>query len=307
MTWHSQPPFAVLAGLVAAAVLVPEGVATDTPRRADPLRLAFTSAVMAGVSRSEAEASISVWTKTLATVRGYLLDASTVIHDDLPALGREMAQGRVQLVALTTEQYWQLGAPDFGTTFVGQRGGRVGQEVLLIVRRDAGLTSLGALRGRSLVALDMAGEGMARTWLESLLLEQGLEPAAQFFSSVVSVNKPARAALPVFFGQHDACLLTRGAFDTIVELNPQVGQVLVPLLYSVPLQHSLLLLDVRYDPAARPAVVDALLNLHDTPRGQQVLSLFGRERLVLGTAADLASSLDLLGRRDRLRERSPGR
>ena len=308
MTAHPGPlRVGALAVVVVAAGWFQAAATAQALRPAEPLRVAFASDVMPGLSPSEAEASIEVWAMELARGRGIALQATTKVYGELDALEKDMAAGRVHLVTMTTQRYWRLRTPAFGTVLVGQRHGHVGQEVLLLVRKDGGIRTLADLRGRSLMVLEGGGEGMARAWLDLLLLEQGMGDTASFFGATYSVPKANRAALPVFFGQRDACLLTKGAFDTIAELNPQLGTALSAVATSPPLQHSLVLVGAQYDPATRPAVLDALLNLHQTPRGQQVLSLFGRERLVVGTAADLLPTLQLLDRLARLRQGSPRR
>ncbi|MCL4813904.1 MAG: PhnD/SsuA/transferrin family substrate-binding protein [Vicinamibacteraceae bacterium] len=118
---------------------------------------------------------------------------------------------------------------------------------------------------------------------------------------MTSVSKPARAVLPVFFGQQDACLTTQYGFELMVELNPQLGTGLTVVASSPPMVHSVVVFDRRFSPANRDKVVTSLLALHESPRGQQVLSLFGLDRLVEGTPADLATALELLARVDRLR------
>jgi hypothetical protein len=82
---------------------------------------------------------------------------------------------------------------------------------------------------------------------------------------------------------------------------------LTPLAVSPPLLHAIMVLDRRYAPAIRPDVMRALLMLHDTPRGQQVMSVFGIERLTEGSPADLAPAMDLLARLERARVPGKGR
>lgn len=267
-----------------------------------PLHLAFTPASVNGVSPADLEASMSVWVQALARHRGIVIQATTTIVEDLGDLSRRMAAGHFSLVTMTTEQFWRLDVRSFGTVLVGARRDRVGQEVLLLARADAAGRGLAGLRGASLVALTTGGDAMARPWLEATLLEQGLGEAARHFGTIDLVTKPSRAVLPVFFGQRDACLLTRGAYETMVELNPQVGRALAVVASSPTLQHSVILLDRRHDPAFRPMVLEALLTLHETARGQQVLSLFGRERLVEAAPETLRHTLDVLVRLEKLQK-----
>jgi phosphonate transport system substrate-binding protein len=148
---------------------------------------------------------------------------------------------------------------------------------------------------------------MSMAWLESALLDASLGPASAHFGLITRVGKPARAVLPVFFGQQDACLISRYGYELMVELNPQIGSVLTAMAISPPLMHAIMVFDRQFSPDDRPAVLRALLSLQDTPRGQQVMSVFSIDRLVEGTPADLAPSLDLLARTDRPRATGRGR
>lgn len=113
--------------------------------------------------------------------------------------------------------------------------------------------------------------------------------------------------LPVFFGQADACLLSSYSYQLMVELNPQIGKELTVLAMSPPLVHAIIAFDRRFDAEQRNKVYQAMLSLQESPKGQQVLSLFGLERLIPGTPAELTASLALLEKHDRLASRRGAR
>jgi ABC-type phosphate/phosphonate transport system substrate-binding protein len=288
----------VAAALVFAVCLV--GVDAQGPQRAEPLHVAFTTAMFAGVNVNDAKAAIGVWAETIAHGRGLHLEPSTAVFDDVDELGKAMDSGKAHLVAMSVEQYRRLRRPQFGSILLGGRKGRYREEFLLLVRKG-GATRLADLRGRTLTTVDGTGYDMAAAWLESILLAAGLDPATRHFGAVTTVTKPSRALLPVFFGQQDACLTNRYGYELMIELNPQLGTALTALATSPAMVHSIVVFDRRYAPASRAAVLEALFALHETPRGQQVLSMFGLDRLIEGTPEDLASPLDLLAQLDHLR------
>jgi ABC-type phosphate/phosphonate transport system substrate-binding protein len=291
-----------LASVVAALCL---GVWTVAARAQasdgrETLKVAFTSAMFAAVNINDAKAAISVWAETLAGAHGLKIKTSTSVYEDIDELGRAMDAGRVNLAALSVAQYRRLGRPRFGTVLLGGRRGRFAEEFLLLVKKG-GPTSLAALKGRTLTTVEGFSLDMSMAWLESALLDAGLGPASAHFGTITRVGKPARAVLPVFFGQQDACLTSRYGYELMVELNPQIGSVLTAVTVSPALLHAIMVFDHQFSPDDRPAVLRALLSLQDTPRGQQVMSVFGIERLVQGSPADLVPSLDLLARLERLR------
>jgi len=287
-----------VAGL-AALVLVSSPLEAQSPA-SQPFHVVFTSGMFADVNLNDARAAITVWADSITRARGLSLMPVSDVYDDVNRLRVAIDAGRAHLVALSVEEYRRLARPDFGTILLGQRGGVAKEELLLLVKKGR-FSSLADLGQRSLTVLEGVSHHMALAWLAVSLREAGLPDTQTHFGAVTSVAKPARAVLPVFFGQQDVALVDRAAFDLMVELNPQIGRDVVALATSPPMIHSVILFDKRFATASREATLDALLALHTTPRGQQLLSLFRLERLVAGTLADLAVSFDILDRLQRPR------
>ncbi len=87
--------------------------------------------------------------------------------------------------------------------------------------------SLGDLKNGNLFIHDeKPGNGVPQMWLDTFLVKQGLTRSKYFFTNIKEVDKVSQAVLPVFFKQADACLVSRSGFETMVELNPQIGEQL---------------------------------------------------------------------------------
>jgi phosphonate transport system substrate-binding protein len=69
------------------------------------------------------------------------------------------------------------------------------------------------------------------------------------------------------------------AFETMVELNPQIGKELMVLMESPPFLDNVIGFRKGYDKEWQKELVDTGLKLHEDPEGQQVLMLFHRKRL----------------------------
>src|SRR6185369_7062487 len=98
------------------------------------------------------------------------------------------------------------------------------EEYLLLVHQDSNFGNLASLRGRDLLYYDNPVMCLSFPWLETVLASEGIPSATNFFHAEVPKLKVSSAALPVFFRTADACLVNRRAFETLVELNPQVGR-----------------------------------------------------------------------------------
>ncbi len=80
----------------------------------------------------------------------------------------------------------------------------------------------------------------------------------------------------------------------MVQLNPQVGKDLVPLVTSPELLPGLLCVRRGQIAQIKKEILDALLDLHSDPKGQQVCMLFGVERLARYTESDLQGARALM-------------
>lgn len=119
---------------------------------------------------------------------------------------------------------------------------------------------------------------VGRIWLETALNSVGLPQSDILFNRIDSATKPARVILPVFFGQADACLVSQSAFDTMVELNPQIGEKLHVLLRSPGfLRHLICVVDFL-DPKFVKKMRENVANMHTTSDGKQLLTIFRLRR-----------------------------
>lgn len=281
--------------LVAAVLAVCASGVTPTPVRAqapDPFVAGFTASMFSGLNVNDARAALALWANEIASTRGLHISVTVEAFDKPEDVRAAIDAHRLQLLLLSLRQFHELGRPAFGRVWLGGRRGAFRDEYLLVTRRGAA-ASLAALKGRTLHVVDGVTDDMSRAWLEHELAAASLPPIALHFGAVVHLPKAARAVLPVYFGQADACLVTKAAFETLVELNPQVGRTLSALATSPPLVSGVVLVDRRYT-ETRPALLEALLGLGASPRGQQVLSLFGVDAMTPARPEDLAPSLQLL-------------
>ena len=185
--------------------------------------------------------------------------------------------------------------------FVAYVNGKVEEEVVLLAHRDSGIESVEDLKGATDHYRNPRAS-LAVCWLDSVLLEKGLRSTAEFLGLVYQNTKLSSVVLPVFFRRSDSCLVTRSGFDTMSELNPQIGKALKVLATSPKVVPILLCFRADYAPAFKDKILAGLRDLHLSPAGQQVLTIFQSEKLEEMPTSGLQSALDLLARREKLRE-----
>ena len=86
----------------------------------------------------------------------------------------------------------------------------------------------------------------------------------------------------------------------MIELNPQTGKALKVLATSPKMVPAIMCLRANYAPPFKDKLLAGLRDLHLTPSGQQVLTIFHSERLEEQPASCMDSALELLATHRRL-------
>lgn len=289
-------------GIALAGFMVPSVWAETADRRDEetPVYVAFSAGMFPETNKNDAKAAIKVWADTLAQTKGLHFTAATEVYETLPALRKALDAGRADIVSVRIDEYLDTLHRWLEPAFIGLRGKNATEEYLLITRKVVDTNNLGRLKGATLTMLDSGRTGLAGIWLDTVLLEHGLPASTGFFSEIKRVGKVSKAVLPVFFGQMMACLVTRSGFQTMVELNPQVGTQLAVVRSSPPVLPSLMCLSRSFSHGNRDEIEEALAELHLDNRGRQVLMLFGVDRLIACRAEDLDAARNIFRRYQQL-------
>ncbi|MGA2987392.1 MAG: PhnD/SsuA/transferrin family substrate-binding protein [Terriglobia bacterium] len=279
-------------------------VGSDASTSADdpPLRLAVSEKVVVGVSISDARAAMGVWSeellKKIDVKMTFAPNQDWVMSSD--QLLAAVRGGKVDLFCLTVQEYRQVTAyVDTSRIMTDDYGG---DELLLVVREDGGIVNLAGLRGRSLIILDSPTTTLAEPWLAVSLGREGLESPKQVLGHITRSMKLSQAVLPVFFGQADACVVTRRGLDTMAELNPQLSRKLKVLLTSPKMVTAFFACRKDYAPRLKKSIMDGVIDLKSSPTAKQVLVLFQTPAITYRDADCLRPANALLDAYERHRE-----
>lgn len=268
------------------------------------LVIGFTAAMMSEMNRNDAGAAVKVLADTLVRKRMIAAVPYTEIYDDLSLLRRALKTGDADIVSLRIDEYFALEAEGtLDPAFVGLRNRNWAEEYVLLVNRESGFQEAAELRSKRLITLSGRRTGLARTWLDTVLLGSNLPDSSQFFAEIKESNKVSRTVLPIYFRQGDACLVTSSGFATMVDLNPQVGKQLNVLCMSPPLLPSLICLRRDLDSSMKALVIDGLSSLHQDAAGQQALMLFTIDRLAPCTRQHIESATSIVAGSQQARQR----
>lgn len=289
--------FLGIAGIVwgLLTTVPPDGRAEEPPPTL--IRLAFSSEVFSGVNENDARAAVKAWTHTIAGERRIRLPAEPIILPGLDKVVAAFRDNQVDACSITAIEYeatreWLASDEMLTATYQGVAK----EQYVLLVRSESGWTNVSHLRGRRLLAFDNARTCLALCWLDLLLAEKGYGRASNFFGGIRKESKLTRVVLPVFFGQTDVCLVTRRGFESMIELNPQLGRRLRALETSPPYLPGMFCFRRQMPALDRQKLVEAILELDRHPAGRQMLTLFQAERIELRPTHLLDSALELLQR-----------
>ena len=272
-----------------------------------PVRFAFSSRMFSDVNENDARAAMKVWGQTVSAESGIPLEPVFQIFVGTGAIAAAIRGKLIDAITLPTDEYWELRSDvPLGSIVIGSKGGESTVRYVLLVRGDSGVQRLADLRGHNLVIFQNPLTSLAPAWLETELLQHQLGLTEQFWGRVTESTKLLRAILPVFFRQADACLVTLKGFETMSELNPQIGRQLQILAKSEAVVPNLFCFRGDYRSPNREKILEEISRLGESTAGRQTLALFQTEKLFPGDPAELASACALLERHRRLRAEALG-
>ena len=261
----------------------------------EQVRFAFSARMFTDVNENDAKASVKAWALALGRERHVPVSAEPIILSGTTELKQALRTATIDGAAVTTEEYLSL-EPELQSTnlFMSATAGQFTEKYLLLVRSDSGLTNLPALHGRKVVMFDNVRASLAPVWLDVMVSAAGLGTAAEHFNQINMAQKLSQVVLPVFFRQQDACVVTRGGFEMMCEMNPQVRSQLRVLATSPALVPSVGFLRRGFDSPLRSQMLAALEGLEKSTSGTQVLTLFQVEQFHEAPATLLDTARDLI-------------
>ncbi len=113
---------------------------------------------------------------------------------------------------------------DLDGAFVPLINGQLFSEFVLLTGED--IDNISALKEAKIGMELRYDHFIPYMWLDVLLNENNLPRTEKFFTSIKESDKESRLILSVFFGQLDACIVNKNAYDLMIELNPQIEKKL---------------------------------------------------------------------------------
>jgi ABC-type phosphate/phosphonate transport system substrate-binding protein len=277
------------------------GMADKVKDGIEYLNVGYTKSLLSDVDLKDAQVAMDLWVKELSKASKNPLVPKSILIDDLPSLVRAINAKQVDVLGLSCLDYFKIrDKVNLEPAMVTIIGGKPSKEFSLITRRDK-FSNLNDLKnGKLLVNDEKPANGVPLMWLDTYLIKQEGLNSRQIFASIKEVNKVSKAVLPVFFEQVDACLVSRSGFETMVELNPQIGEQLSIIATSpgFVLGGVFFRKDFRED--IKKLIMDTCMKFCTYPSGRQIVTLFKAEAFAPFKPSYFETLLDLTQEYERL-------
>jgi ABC-type phosphate/phosphonate transport system substrate-binding protein len=247
--------------------------------------------MFATLNRNDAVAAIKAWFEIVGRERGFTLDSEVDTSNSLAEMRRRLMEESVDILILEITDYLRLERTGLlRPQLLGSRTatGEPRYSYVLLVDPASGVQDLAGLRGKTLNHSSRLESNTSMAWLELTLAKERLGRATSFLGATKAVSNPQECVLPLFFGRVDACVVDEVNLELLKEMNPQLGKLRV-LARSVPLVDSVIAAPVKPHPYRRE-LLEAILGLHQHPRGRQLLMVFKTGKLITIRPGDLDSA-----------------
>lgn len=286
----------VIALAVALASLQAAGAARQAGSDMRPvLRYGLTSGVIENANPTDVRAASLVWVQGVADLIGLFRSVEANLFSTADAAAGAVNVGGTEVLALSTLEYFSVEKVlKASPAAVFESGGEIGQEYVLVSRQES--ASLKDFVGKSIAVHAGNREwALSDVWADVLMAEAGVPDWRRVFS-VKYLDKRGHAAMAVFFKQADLAIEVRSAFQTAVELNPQLGRELRVLARSPRLLPGLICIADRVSPAHRRSYVDTMSRMHELTKYRQAFNAMRLTRIAPWDSSQLEATRALVAR-----------
>ncbi|HMK55940.1 MAG TPA: PhnD/SsuA/transferrin family substrate-binding protein [Dissulfurispiraceae bacterium] len=261
------------------------------------LRVGYSAKFLNDVSLADAQVAIELWTKEMAKSSILKVQPKAFIFDNLQTMVTALQNNEIDMVTLTAMDFIKIRdkVAIEPALVASRRGAAGGDELALIVRRDQGITDVKQLKGKKVMVHAYMLDS-AYIWLSNVVHHKKQPLKDKFFGSVQEVKKASQAVLPVFFKQADAVVVSKNAFETMSELNPQLAREMMIIHSSEKLMYGMICMNTHLSPTIKKDIMNSAVSMHRSPAGRQILTLFQIDNITAYKPSMLFATMALLNR-----------
>jgi ABC-type phosphate/phosphonate transport system substrate-binding protein len=235
------------------------------------LNIVLSDQLFSVANRNDVVGALKLWTEVLSCLTGLNFNVKVEVIGSQAEVRQRVHDNAVDILVLDNADFLELsdaGLVD-GIAVGSYRGRPYAVQYLLLVNQP--IDSLAQLRGKHAVFYLKTGAAASLAWTATMVAENRLGRADTFFESLESSTKAANCVLPLFFEKIQACVVDARDWETVQEMNPQLGTKLKTLAQSLPVLDGVVALTKGFT-AYRERIVASILQMHKDPLGEQILT-----------------------------------
>lgn len=289
---------ALVTGAVAAA-LAPRSFPAD--RAPHILNVAISIDTLAGANVSDARAAYKIWIREVTRqLPSPIAQMDPEIFLPSDEMIRDIRQGSIECFGITALEFAKItDLVDPGYLLL-QDYLADGMEYILLVQNNGPYKRIVDLRGAQLLTHFHRDMVLAQAWLGTLLADNNVPHADQFFGGQKLTDNLNQVLLPVFFRRADAACIARRSWETALELNPQLGRDLRALAISPKLVPIGIGFRRGCSAEGRKLLIDSILHVTTVTAGRQIVSLYQSQCFVVRPVSVMNSTMELVRRYEQI-------
>lgn len=284
-----------------AGAALSSGISLGESER-DVLVVAISVETLAGANVSDARAAYRIWLRELTPAHGpKAADPVPDIFIPSEELVRYVRQRLIDCYGVTALELARLVDLTDPDSLVLQDYLADGLEYVLLVHNRTKIKALSDLHGANIVSHLHRDMVLLDPWLSTMLADNRLPEPESFFASHKTSDSLMQVVLPVFFSRLEGACLARKNWETAVELNPQLGRDLRPLLISPKVIPIAFAFRRNTNPSLRNLLIDSIQHVSANTAGQQIVALYQSRDFVVRNVSVMKGTLEMVHRYERLR------
>lgn len=253
------------------------------------------------VDPKDIEAALKVWSKELGNAYHFRVEAN--LYDNVDKLVADFNESKLNFMIMNSIDYFRrakiLKVKPEASPY---RNGKPTMKYVVLAGTIRHLAEIGILKNKKLSIAK--NNHLGQIYLDTLLMRSKLSSSDRFFAGIDEKSKESQAILDVFFGKSGACVVSETAFQTMKELNPQVGSKLHVLAESPEFIYTVGIFHPSYPPDyKKKAFIGIGTDYKHHERGKQIILLFNIDRMDRITDGQLETVRQLVSEHDRLKKR----
>ncbi len=250
-----------------------------------------------GADAGEVAAVSEMLLKSIGLLQGLMVDSQIDITSAVETVRKRVDEKKMDILVSPALEYVTLERGNLlepVMTMSASQSPKGKTRYLVLTSQDSNLSSLEALKDKTILTYTRSDQALLRMWVDVLLSSHHLPIGDKYFHTISGTFKPSTACLPVFFGKADGCVIDDATWGVLRELNPQLGSKLRPIAESPPLVETIIALHTARQ-QYRAEILRGMQSLPSSPSGRQLLFFFKSRNAYMISKEDLAEVFELRG------------